>query len=174
MYLISIYFDESSSKEIHKYINKCAKTSGNTFMIDHHVPVHMTLLSFQCHDENKAIEKLKQCVNQQKSDDIYFTSLGIFLPHVLYLSPILNSYLFKIQSQLYDCFKDIDSIELTKQYIPYNWVPHTTIAKTLTSEQMSKSFATMQNLFHPIQAKVVRIALSKTNPYTDIISFNLN
>ena len=173
MYLISIYFDESSSQTINKYISKCAKSSENMFMIDHHVPAHMTLLAFQCENEDKAKETLNNCVQNIKSNDIYFTSLGAFLPHVIYISPILNEYLFKTQSYLYDCFKDIESVKLSNQYIPYSWIPHTTIAKTLTQDQMTNSFTTMQSLFHPFNAKVVRIALSKTNPYQDHISFDL-
>ena len=173
MYLVSIYFDENSSKEINKYITKCALSSQNTFMIDHHVPAHMTLLAFQSDHEEKVIELLKQYVKDIKSEEIYFTSIGAFLPHVLYISPLLNEYLFKTQQFLYDGFKDIDTIKLSYQYKPYSWIPHTTIAKTLSQEELNKSFKTMQSLFNPFHAKVTRIALSKTNPYQDIISFDL-
>ncbi len=173
MYLISIYFDENSTKTIDKYILKCAKSSGNMFMIDHHVPSHMTLLAFDTNNQNQAVNTLKNCVKDIQSDDIYFTSLGAFLPHVLYINPLLNEYLFKTQTYLYNSFKNISDITLSNQYKPYSWIPHTTIAKTLTQEQMNASFTTMQSLFTPFHTKVVRIALSKTNPYQDIISFDL-
>lgn len=173
MYLISIYFDNHSTKEINKYILKCALSSQNNFMVDHHVPAHMTLLAFDTQNEDDAINALKECLKQIKSDEIYFSSLGIFLPHVLYITPVLNQYLFQTQSHLYDSFKNIKSIELSHQYKPYSWIPHTTIAKTLSQDQINKAFSTMQSLFHPFSAKVVRIALSKTNPYKDIIDFQL-
>ena len=72
MYLVSIYFDETSSKEINKYISKCALSSQNTFMIDHNVPAHMTLLAFQSDHEEKVIELLKQYVKDIKSEEIHF------------------------------------------------------------------------------------------------------
>ena len=80
-----------------------------------------------------------------KSEEIYFTSISAFLPHVLYISPLLNEYLFKTQQFLYDGFKDIDTIKLSNQYKPYSWIPHTTIAKTLSQEELNKSFSTLQD-----------------------------
>ena len=174
MYLISIYFDDNSSKEINKYISKCASSSGNGFMINHNVPAHMTLLAFQSDYEENVIQLLKQNIEHIKSGDIYFIGIGAFLPHVLYISPLLNEYLFKTQQLLYNGFKDIDGMKLSDKYKPYSWIPHTTIAKTLSQEEMNNAFTTMQSLFHPFNAKITRIALSKTNPYQDIIRFNLD
>ena len=173
MYLISIYFDETSTQLIDKYILKCAKSSGNTFMIDHHVPSHMTLLAFDTNYKEKAIDALKTCVKDLRSQTIYYTSLSVFLPHVLYITPVLNEYLFTMQKTLYTTFSQIDNISLSSQYKPYSWIPHTTIGKTLKQDELSQAFMTMQSLFQPFHAKITRIALSKTNPYEDIISFDL-
>lgn len=51
---------------------------------------------------------------------------------------------------------------------------HTTIAKKLTKEQLMPAFEEVEKNFNMFSGKVVKIALSKTNPYEDIIVWNLS
>ena len=55
MYLISAYFDNHANKILQRYIDEVAKATGNTFMIDHKVPPHMTISSI----EAKSVDVLK-------------------------------------------------------------------------------------------------------------------
>ena len=55
MYLISIYFDPKTNKKIQQYINKVARQTGNTFMLDGNVPPHITISAFETIDEQAAI-----------------------------------------------------------------------------------------------------------------------
>ena len=55
MYLISVYFDDHANKILQRYIDEVAKATGNTFMIDHKVPPHMTISSI----EAKSVDVLK-------------------------------------------------------------------------------------------------------------------
>ena len=55
MYLISVYFDNHANKLLQRYIDEVAKATGNTFMIDHKVPPHMTISSI----EAKSVDVLK-------------------------------------------------------------------------------------------------------------------
>lgn len=55
MYLISVYFDNHANKILQRYIDEVAKATGNTFMIDHKVPPHMTISSI----EAKSVDVLK-------------------------------------------------------------------------------------------------------------------
>lgn len=173
MYLISLYFDKESNKRIEKYIKQVSKYTGNTFMLEHHVPSHMTLLSFQTDKEDKVLRILAKCSSYIIRDKIYFVSFGFFLPYVIYISPILNSYLSDMSCLLYDKLKYIESINFVDYYKPFNWFPHVTIGKTLNQIEMKKAFDVLQSEFTPFYAKIDRISLSKTNPYTDIISFSL-
>lgn len=173
MYLITVYFDEQSNKTIQRYINKVSKYSGNHFMIDHNVPPHLTILSFQLNNEQEVINKLKDSINYLYSDKIFYVSFGVFLPFVIYITPVLNEYLMNISIELHKQLKQINNINFNNCYLPYNWLPHTTIAKKLNDEQIRQAFKILQKEFQPFQAKITRIALSKTNPYEDIISFDL-
>lgn len=55
MYLISVYFDDHANKILQRYIDEVAKATGNTFMIDHKVPPHITISSI----EAKSVDVLK-------------------------------------------------------------------------------------------------------------------
>lgn len=55
MYLISVYFDDHANKILQRYIDEVAKATGNTFMIDHKVPPHITISSI----EAKSVDVLR-------------------------------------------------------------------------------------------------------------------
>ena len=64
MYLISIYFDKKTDKQIRKLMEQVAEKTGNTFMQDNHVPPHITVAAIETKQEDIAIEALEVCVQQ--------------------------------------------------------------------------------------------------------------
>ena len=63
---------------------------------------------------------------------------------------------------------------MNTHYMPFQWLPHTTIAKKLSKEQMQTAFEVLQNSFGVFEGKVVRIGLAKPNPHRDIATWVLN
>lgn len=55
MYLISLYFDTTTEKNMRKLMEQAASTSGNTFMLDGNIPPHITVLAFETLDEDRAV-----------------------------------------------------------------------------------------------------------------------
>ena len=55
----------------------------------------------------------------------------------------------------------------------FGWLPHTTIAKKLSQEEMRTAFMVLQESFGMFFGDVVRIGLAKTNPYEDIVTWEL-
>lgn len=53
-------------------------------------------------------------------------------------------------------------------------MPHTTIAKKLTREELMAAFQELEKNFTIFSGMVTRIALSKTNPYEDITVWELD
>ena len=53
MYLISVYFDETSEKRMKGYMKQIGKITENTMMLDGNVPPHITISAF--HAEMEAI-----------------------------------------------------------------------------------------------------------------------
>lgn len=173
MYLVSIYFDEKTNKKFQKFINQVAQKTGNTFMLDGKVPPHITVSAFEALEEKQIIEALGHVATKLKKDTLQWVSVGQFFPYVLYITPVLNEYLHDMSVQISNTLSQIDGVKISPYYQPFQWLPHSTIGKTLTKEQMSIAFEVMQNSFGMFEGEVVRIGLAKPNPHRDIISWEL-
>lgn len=173
MYLISIYFDEKTDKKIRYLMDRIAKNTGNATLLDNKVPPHITISAFETKDETMAITCLQKCCEKLSKGDLQWTSVSTFLPYVIYLSPVLNEYLFDISKTVFDEFSTIESISINKYYQPFSWQPHTTVGRKLSEEEMQLAFKTLQKHFVPFQGTVTKIGLAKTNPHRDISVFEL-
>jgi hypothetical protein len=173
MYLVSIYFDEKTNKRIQRYINAVAEKSGNTFMLDGNVPPHISVSAFETLDEEQAIRVLSHVATELQRGVLQWVSVGQFFPYVLYIAPVLNEYLHDMSVQICDVLSQIDGVKISPYYQPFQWLPHTTIGKTLSKEQMQMAFEVMQNSFGVFEGEVVRIGLAKPNPHRDIMSWEL-
>ena len=173
MYLISIYFDAQTHQRIEQYIHQIAKHSKNTFMLDGHIPPHITISAFDTPVVEQVIEQLEGQMSKWQKGELQWASVGTFFPYVLYLAPVLNEYLHSLSCQIFDCLSTIDQISIRPYYRPFQWIPHTTIGKKLSKEEMRIAFEIMQNQFGLFSGEVTRIGLSKTNPYTEIWDMKL-
>lgn len=173
MYLVSIYFDDKTNKQIQRYINQVAEKTGNTFMIDGKVPPHITVSAFETQNETEGIQALENVVKRLESGALTWASVGQLLPYVIYTAPVLNEYLHEMSVEIYDAISQVEGVKISPYYQPFQWLPHTTIGKTLSKEQMKVAFEVMQNSFQVFNGKVVKIGLAKPNPHRDIKSWKL-
>ena len=174
MYLISIYFDEAAEKRISSYMRQIGKTTGNTVMLDGNVPPHITISAFQATSDSIAREIFLQGVKSVKDGSVQWVSVGLFLSGVIYLAAILNQYLQELTETFYRETTKIQGVIVNHKYMPYSWLPHSTLAKQLSEEQMATAVEIMQRRFGPFCGKVTRIGLSKTNPYTNLEIIDLD
>ena len=173
MYLVSIYLDKKTDKKIRYLMGQIAKNTGNTTLLDDNVPPHITISAFETKDETMAITCLQKCCEKISKGELQWTSVSTFLPYVIYLSPVLNEYLFDISKIIYDEFSTMKSISINKYYKPFSWQPHTTVGRKLSKEEMRIAFETLQKQFGPFSGTVTKIGLAKTNPHRDIAVFEL-
>ena len=173
MYLVSIYFDEKTNRKIQRYINQVAEKSGNTFMLDGNVPPHITVSAFEGLNEENIIEVMDEIVSQLFQGNLHWTTAGQFFPYVMYISPVLNQYLHEMSEKVYRGLQKVEGIKISPYYRPFQWLPHITIGKTLSKEEMKAAFEVMQNSFGPFEGTVVKIGLAKPNPHRDIKIWNL-
>ena len=174
MYLVSLYFDDKSTNKIQGFIDKVADKCGNTFMIENNVPPHITIAAFQSKKEESVIEVLDKVIKNRKEGLITFASIGAFKSSVVFLTPILNEYLHNLSVHIYEGISSLDDIDISKFYLPFQWIPHTTIGKKLTREELFLAFQELDKNFSIFNGNVTKIALSKTNPLRDIVVWNLN
>lgn len=173
MYLISVYFDDNANKIITRYVERIAAITGNTYMVDNQVPPHMTISSVEARSGEVLIPHVKTLENTIKCGEIHFVSVGMFLPYVMYLTPVLNEYLMDMSERVYRAVCDVPDVSISKVYQPMQWLPHITLGKKLDKEQMRKAFQVMQEGFGPFTAEIVKMGLASTNPHRDIIAFRM-
>lgn len=173
MYLVSVYFDNNTNKILQKLIDQIAKETGNTFMTDHKVPPHMTIMAIEARNVEILKPGFLSLKGKIKKGSIQFVSVGQILPYVMYMAPVFNVYLQDIIKTVYDVYKDVEETSISKFYKPGSWLPHVTLGKTLDKEQMVKAFEVLQKNFSVFEAEIVEIGLAKVNPHEDVERFVL-
>ena len=173
MYLVSIYFDEKTNKTIQTLIDKVAGKTGNDFMIEGKVSPHITVSAFETKHEEEVLRRMQTITEDLRQTQLRWVSVGTFLPNVIYLAPVLNEYLQNMTQTIYGIIGDVDETKMNPFYLPFQWIPHTTIGKLLTKEQMREAFEVLQEQFVPFEGTVTKIGLAKTNPYTELALFEL-
>ncbi len=173
MYLLTAYFDDSTTEQLQRVMDEVARQTGNDFMIRNHVPPHLTISAFDQKNPKRAVELFERFSSKLReknlnSNHIYIASSGAFLPSVIYLEAVQNRYLFELSEMAHKEFCADTATRPNRFYLPFQWIPHITIAKQLTDEQMRIAFAVLQQSFHPLEAKIVRFGLSKPNPHIDL------
>ena len=166
-------FDEGTNKKIQLYMEQIAQRTGNMAMIDGKVPPHITLSAFDMAEEEKAIAGFTAMEQEFEKGQIFWCSVGMFLPHTIYLSPVLNAYLQKLSESVFSKIRYLEEVRIQIRYQPFSWFPHTTLGKRLNQAEMREAFIVMQNQFAPFTGEAVEIGLARTNPYRDLCKIKL-
>ena len=140
MYLISAYFDKNTTEQLQKYIDRIAVVTGNSFMVDNQVPPHLTLAAIEARSVDVLIPAFESSHDKLQQGDISIITVGQFMPKVIYAAPYINQYLFELNRCICDAYADVPETTISKYYRPLSWLPHITIAKTLTKEQIRTAF----------------------------------
>lgn len=170
-YLVSLYFDDGTNRQIMKHMKAVAEVSGNHYMLEHNVPPHITVSSFEAEDAEPIIEMLGNCMTGRMKVELQWIGTGAFQSSVLYLTPVLNEYLQELMQEVYNCINEVEGVVVSKYYRPFQWLPHTTIGKRMNEEELIKGFAAVQRRFRIIKGDVVYIGLATASPYKEIASW---
>ena len=168
MYLISLYFDEKTNRLLQRFIDKIAQQTGNTFMTEHQVPPHMTVSAVEARSAEQLRPAFEDLCGRLSQGRIRFVSVGQLLPYVMYVTPVLNEYLQELSRSVYDAMGDLPETRVSNYYRPFSWLPHVTMGKTLSKEQMTVAFGVLQ-----FDALVTEVGLAKVNPHVDIVRTKL-
>ena len=173
MYLISIYFDKQTNKTLQWYIDKIAEKTGNHFMIENHVPPHMTIAAIEARNVDVLKPAFGDLNGKLYTGSMKIVSIGQLFPYVMYATPVLDKKLFNLSEEVYNAFCDIPETTMSEYYKPFSWLPHITLGKTLDKVQMQKAFQAMQESFVPFTAQFDEIGMAKVNPHEDVGRFKL-
>ena len=169
MYLVSAYFDDKTNRILQGYIDRIARQTGNTFMLDNNVPPHMTISQIEARNADVLIPAFERLEGQQlKAGQIQIASVGQLMPYVIYAAPVLNRYLQGLSETVYAAFSGVKDTSISRYYRPFSWMPHITLGKKLDKEQMRQAFEVMQGAFNVCEGSIVRLGLSEVNPHRDL------
>ena len=174
MYLISLYFDEKTNKIIESLMNSAAEKCGNTDMTQKHVPPHITLSVFESREKEDALVRCLDCVfGQTQAVKVKWVSVAAFFPQVLYLVPVLSESLHEFSVKTFKALENCRDTRIQECYRPFGWIPHTTVARRLSPDQMRNAFEALQTTFVPFEGMVVRIGLSTASQKREIKRWDL-
>jgi hypothetical protein len=74
---------------------------------------------------------------------------------------------------IYQALSGVEGLQVNTHYMPFQWLPHTTIAKKLSKEEMKIAFEVLQDSFGMFEGEVVKIGLARPNPHRDIATWEL-
>ena len=111
--------------------------------------------------------------NNSREGLITFASIASFKSSVIFLAPILNEYLHNLSININEGISSLEDVSISKFYLPFQWIPHITIGKKLTREELLLAFQELDKNFNIFSGSITKIALSKTNPLKDIAVWNL-
>lgn len=172
MYLISAYFDSTTTKQLKRIIDTLAVQTGNDYMTENEVPPHLTISSFETRNPKNLKEAFFKLENEA-AVPVRIISAGVFLPYVMYVAPVLNIELQHLSQRIYDVFSEREDVTINKCYRPYSWFPHITLGKKLDEQQMRTAFEVVQRHFAPLKGEIVRLGMAKTNPHMDLCEIQL-
>lgn len=166
-YAICLYFDNTSSERIMELMRIAADACGNKYMLEPKMmPPHITVCYFTADDITPVENIISGETASMKCGNVVWSSLGTFVPSVLFAAPVLNEYLYDSCTGFNTCLAN--RVTLLDYYRPYNWMPHTTLATKLTDEQLNMAFAAVSAKFKPFQGVTVALSLVKCEPFTEL------
>jgi hypothetical protein len=165
-YAILFYFDEVNEVKINSIISKIAKESGNKYMIDNNIPPHISILLFQY---DKTIDTIINIIENNKSNFnktvLKIASIGIFIPNVLFLSPIVDTHLMEANKNIIKIINQNEEIIMDKNYMENDWVPHISLGVKLNEDELIKGLKILVKDFTYMDIKINRMGLAECNPF---------
>lgn len=173
MYLVSAYFDEHANKKLQRYIDEIGRVTGNTFMLDNNVPPHLTLAAVEARTGDELIDSFAKVADSAQPGKIIIPTVGQLLPYVMYAGVVLNDYLINMQRDFLTEIGYLKDCSINRFYQQNAWLPHITLGKTLSKEQMQLAFGVLQKSFSPLEARIVELGLADTNPHEDLLRVDI-
>ena len=173
-YAIVLYMNDEKNAMVKEWIRELAPVCGSDYCLG--TEPHITISAIIAEDEElikKEAEKLSKIL---KKGEIKVGVIGVFNPFVLFLSPVVDSYLLESSQKANDYMLRVSEIGNQGRYIPNNWVPHMAIAMKMSKEGLYRSFEKMSDIFTPFSAEIDKMALIKweeDNPYQELAVYDL-
>ena len=173
-YAIALYFDEKTEEIINSLIKKISNKTGNKYMVDNKIPPHITISLFQYNGEIDTImEIIESNISSFHKNTITIASIGIFNPSVLFIAPLINDYLLRLNKKINEIINTNDKMIFDKNYMENQWVPHISLGVKLDENELISGIKTLVENFNILDVGIDRVGFAKCNPYKDIKTWKI-
>ncbi len=173
-YAIVLYMNEEKTAMVREMAKELAAVCGSSYCLG--IEPHITISAIVAEDEDRVREEAGKLSRALKRGEIRIASIGIFNPYVLFLSPVVDSYLIGSSQTANDHMLKVSEIGNKGRYIPDNWVPHMAVAMKMEREGLYRGFRKLSEIFTPFRAEIVKMALIKweeDDPYQELAVYDL-
>lgn len=171
-YAVILRLDEVSEKKILQMIEMIVAGGVNDYMSENKIPPHVTVAAMDTENLNQVISIMDGIVPKLSSGKLIWSSIGVFNPSVLFLAPVVNEYLLHTSKIVNESLSGYD-IKCLSYYLPFEWVPHTTVATNLNDQEVVAAFSSIQINFKPLSGHSTRITLVQSKPFKIIKEWDL-
>ena len=173
-YAVVLYMNEEKTAMVKEWIKELAPVCGSDYCLC--TEPHVTICAMIADDEELVKKEAAELSKVLKKGEIKVGVIGVFNPFVLFLSPVVDSYLIESSQIANDCMLKVSEIGNKGRYIPGNWVPHMAVAMKMEKEGLYKAFKKLSEIFTPFCAGIDKMALIKweeDNPYQELAVYDL-
>ena len=174
-YAIVLYMNDEKTAMIHAMIQDLAPECGSGYCLG--IVPHVTISAITSDDEEAVKVAASRLSKKLTKGEIKVASIGVFNPLVLFLAPIVDSYLIESSQIANDTMLKVSEIGNKGRYIQNFWVPHMAVAMKIEKEGLYKAFKKLSEIFTPFCAEISKMALIKweeDNPYQELAVYDLN
>lgn len=173
-YAIVLYMNDEKTAMVNEIIKVLAPVCGSDYCLN--IVPHITISAIVADDEELVKEEAEKLSKILKRGEIKIGVIGVFNPMVLFLAPVVDSYLIESSQTANDHMLKVSEMGNKGRYIPNNWVPHMAVAMKMGKEGLYKSFNKLSEIFTPFCAEIDKLALIKweeENPYKELAVYDL-
>ncbi len=174
-YAIVLYMNDEKTAMVNGMIRELVPESGSDFCLG--IVPHVTISAIVSDDEEAVREAAGKLSKKLSRGVIKIVSIGVFNPLVLFLAPVVDSYLTESCRIANDTMLKVSEIGNKGRYMPDSWVPHMAVAMKMEKEGFYKGFQKLSEIFTPFSAGVDKMALIKweeNDPYQELAVYDLN
>jgi len=173
-YAIGLYFDHASEDKFSCLIRQIAQSGVNSYMLEQEIPPHITLACICAEQSQPMINRLDKNIAKFCRGDVFWASLGIFMPAVLFAAPVMNEYLLDFNASINRLLEPLGSVGENGYYLPNQWVPHTALALKMNRDELKSALDTVVDSFAAFGGKAERLFLAQCDPYVELKTWNLS
>ena len=120
-YAIVLYMNDEKTAMVNGLIEELAPECGSDYCLG--IVRHVTISAIISDDEEAVKEEARKLSKLLTRGEIKIASIGVFNPLVVFLAPIVDSYLIESSQIANNTMLKVSEIGNKGRYIPYSWVP---------------------------------------------------